>query len=53
MAEKGRSSVDHRVLEDDMVLLGGGVHKRHANHCDCRPKNIVVFCPHVGVEEGR
>lgn len=46
-AEKGKSSVDRRVLEEEDMLLEG-VHTGHTSRCGGRPKNMLVFCPPAG-----
>lgn len=44
VVEKGRSSVDRRVLEEDRHV--GGIRKRNTNHDDNRPKGVkMIDCP--------
>lgn len=49
MVEKGRSSVDRKVLEEDRHV--GGIRKRNTNHGDNRPNGVkLIDCPLLGGE---
>ena len=48
MVEKGRSSADRRVLQEESVL--GDLRKRDTTHCGSNAKSKeLVFGPLVGV----
>lgn len=44
VVEKGRSSADRKVLEEDRYV--GGIRKRNTNHDDNRPRGVkLTDCP--------